>query len=170
MKLTKERRTQGGETTSDVVMSSWLGNNTEIFNQILQLHVPENSTIADVTFAKGVFWRKVDLTKYKLLPSDIRQEPNPYNLEVRLADCRNLPYEDKSLDAIVFDPPYMEGFYRKAQEELAGGGSHSAFRKYYSNGQESEHKELKWHDRVVDMYLTSAIEAQRVLLKAAPTL
>ena len=110
---------QKGETTSNVIISSWLGNNIEVFDQILQLHVPTDSKIADVTFAKGVFWRKVNLENHTLLPSDIRREENPYGLEVELADCRSLPYANEELDAVVFDPPYMEGFYRKAQDEVS---------------------------------------------------
>src|SRR5262249_37813134 len=44
----KGRRVQGGEARSDVVMSAHIGGNAEIFPQILALHVPQGSLIADV--------------------------------------------------------------------------------------------------------------------------
>ena len=158
-----KRKKPDGVTTSNVVHSSFSGGNADLFPQILNLHVQDGARIGDVTFAKGVFWRNVDLSKYNLLASDIRIEKNSIGVEVEVLDCRNLPYEDYSLDAVVFDPPYMEGLYREQSAELAGAGSHSTFRRYYSNGKESKHANLKYHERVVDMYLTSAYEAFRVL-------
>jgi tRNA G10 N-methylase Trm11 len=125
--------------------------------------VEVGSKIADCTFGTGVFWKNVDLQKYEFLASDIREEPNKLGIKVSQYDCRSLPHGDDSLDALVFDPPYMEGFYRETEAALAGDGSYNAFRRYYSNSTASEHKELKYHDRVVDMYMTSAIEAKRVL-------
>lgn len=149
----KEKRKQSGETTSSVVMSSHYSDNSEVFPEILALHVKDGARIADITFGTGVFWSRVDTARYEFHPTDLKTG----------IDCRSLPYGDSEFDAIVFDPPYMEGFYRKAEEHLAGEGSHGAFRKYYSNGQASEHSSLKYHDRVVDMYMTTAIEVRRVL-------
>jgi hypothetical protein len=150
----KAKRRQSGETTSDVIMSSHMTDNSEVFPHILDLFVAPGSRIADVTYGTGVFWRRVDTSQYDFLPSDLKTG----------VDCRELPYDDASLDALVFDPPYMEGFYRRQEDHLAGDGSHSAFRRYYSNGQPStHHQNLKYHDRVVDMYMMTAIEAHRVL-------
>lgn len=159
-----KRKSPDGETRTDATLSAFVGGNAEIFPSILNLHVEEGAKIADCTFAKGVFWKKVDLTKYDLFASDIRQEPNKLGVPVALCDCRALPYANESLDALVFDPPYMEGLYRQKEVSLAGSGSHDSFRKYYSNGKKSVHQ-LKYHARVVDMYLTSAVEAKRVLRK-----
>lgn len=64
-------RVQGGEATTDVIVSSYISGNAEIFPKILKLHVPKNSIIADVTYAKGVFWQKVLVNQYRLLFSDI---------------------------------------------------------------------------------------------------
>ena len=153
--MASRSRVQGGIATSDVVCSSFVGGNSEIFPSILDLHVPDGSKIADVTYGKGVFWRNVDLSRYQFFPSDLQNG----------IDARALPYESESFDAIVFDPPYMEGFYRREQEHLAGDGSHSAFYQYYSNLPAEDRQELKYHDRVVDIYMLSAIEALRVLKK-----
>ena len=43
---------------SDVIFSSYQSGNSDVFPNILALHVPEGATIADVTYGKGVFWRK----------------------------------------------------------------------------------------------------------------
>jgi hypothetical protein len=148
----KKRRIQGGEATSDVILSAHVGSNADIFPQILALHVPEGSRIADVTYGSGVFWRHVDLSKYELLATDISSG----------VDCRALPYEDNSLDAVVLDPPYMEGFFRREAGHKAGGGTHSAFRKYYSNGDEIP-AGAKWHAAVTDLYFKAGAEAYRAL-------
>lgn len=147
-----KKRVQGGEPTSDLVFSTHIGSNAEIFPQILSLHVSEGARIADVTFGSGVFWRNVDLTKYELLKSDV-------SLGV---DCRALPYKACSIDAVILDPPYMEGFYRSDNAQKAGGGTHNAFRQYYSNGDETAHS-AKWHAAVTDLYFKAGKEAHRVL-------
>jgi len=148
-----KKRTQGGVASSNVVMSAHVSGNADVFPEVLSLHVPEGAKIADVTYGTGVFWKKVDITKYELLPSDIATG----------IDCRNLPYEDASLDAIVIDPPYMEGLLRNNKTHKAGSGSHSAFREYYSNGDEVSHDGPKWHGAVTDLYYKAGKEAIRVL-------
>ena len=146
------RRIQGGIATSDVVQSAFVSGNAEVFPQILSLHVAKGSKIADVTFGGGVFWKNVDLSDFTLLPTDIAHG----------VDCRALPYEDGSLDAVVLDPPYMEGLLRGNVDHKAGGGSHAAFRQYYSNGDESN-QGPKWHAAVTDLYFRAGAEAFRVL-------
>lgn len=149
------RRVQGGVATSDVIMSAHVGGNAEVFPQILNLHVPDGALIADVTFGNGVFWRNVDLCRYQVLATDIADG----------VDCRNLPYEDESLDAWVCDPPYMEGLLRNNVDHKAGTGSHAAFRAYYSNGNEKNHEPdaPKWHAAVSDLYYKAGHEAARCL-------
>jgi len=153
VELLPKKRVQGGTATSNVVMSASISGNAELFPQILSLHVPEGSLIADVTFGTGVFWKNVDLEKYHILPSDIATG----------IDCRNLPYDDESLDALIFDPPYMEGLLRNNKEHKAGSGSHANFRKYYSNGDETNNSGPKWHAAVTDLYFKAGKEALRVL-------
>ena len=135
-------------------MSAYVGNNADVFPTVLHLHVPEGSKVADVTYGKGVFWRKIDVDKYDLHPSDIADG----------IDCRDLPYEKASFDCLVFDPPYMEGFFRSDGSIKAGAGTHNAFRDHYSNGHEApRHGGAKWHAAVVDIYVEGGREAYRVL-------
>lgn len=165
----KKKRVAGGVATTDVVLTAHAGGNAEIFPQILRLHVPRGSKVADVTFGKGVFWKNIPLGEYEVLASDITAKSNngslPFMEVSDGVDLRNLPYEDESIDCVVLDPPYMEGLYRDQKSHLAGGGSYAAFRHHYSNGETTKWKAgaPKWHDAVTDMYVRGGVEAYRVL-------
>lgn len=147
-----KKRIAGGVATSDVVMSAHVSGNADVFPQLLKLHVPQGAVIADVTWGKGVFWRNVDRQKYAVTGTDIQSG----------VDCRNLPYDPQSIDCVVLDPPYMEGLFRRKKDHMAGGGTHAAFRKHYSNGQ-STNGGPKYHEAVLDLYFKAGLEAHRVL-------
>jgi len=153
--LKSGRKCPAGASTNEVVTSVQIGENAPLFRDILRLFVPEGSTIADVTWGKGAFWRDIEEGVYKVLGTDIQMG----------VDCRDLPYEDGTIDALVLDPPYMEGLFRQTTGEMAGDGSHSAFRERYSDGKATEHVEgaPKYHDAVLDLYYKAADEAHRVL-------
>ncbi|HEY8375538.1 MAG TPA: DNA methyltransferase [Nannocystis sp.] len=161
------RRVQGGVATADVVVSARVGDNAELFAQILDLHVPRGSTIADVTYGLGVFWRRVPPGRYTVLGSDIALKPDaPVCAGATLTsgvDCRALPYEDNSLDCVVLDPPYMEGMYRRSLDHMAGSGTHATFRRAYSSATTTAGGP-KWHDAVIDLYERACREAARVLV------
>ena len=150
--LGPQRRVQGGICTTQLTLSAHTGDNSDVFPKILSLHVPKGAKIADVTYGLGVFWKNINLADYELLASDLKTG----------TDCRHLPYDSASLDCVVFDPPYMEGLYRRSNGHLAGSGTHSAFRNAYSNGQNTEGGP-KWHGAVLDMYFRGGAEAYRVL-------
>lgn len=149
------KRVVNGESTNDVILSSSVGNNAPVFRDILRMFVPVGSTVADVTWGKGAFWTQVPDGLYDVKATDLQTG----------VDCRDLPYEDGSIDALVLDPPYMEGLFRRDTGHMAGGGSHGAFRERYSNSQATEHVEgaPKWHDAVLDLYFKAGEEAKRVL-------
>jgi hypothetical protein len=148
----RRKRVAGGIATSRVTLSAHLAGNAEVFPEILALHVPDGAKIADVTFGTGVFWQNVEADRYTLLATDLKSG----------VDCRKLPYADASLDCIVLDPPYMEGLFRRASSQLAGGGTHAAFRDHYSNGERTA-SGPKYHEAVLDLYFRAADEARRVL-------
>lgn len=149
-----QRRKASGVTSSDVTMSAHHGGNSEIFPQILDLHVERGSVVADLTYGLGVFWRNIPKSHYSLLASDLK-----------LGQCwSSLPYDDNSVDAVIFDPPYMEGLYRKTKQALAGSGSHSAFQDAYSNGSTRKGDTVrKYHDAVLEAYLSVIPEVKRIL-------
>lgn len=158
--LGTHQATLTGEKDDELVLSSYTAGNAEVFPKVLDLHVSDGATIADVTYGKGVFWKDVNGQKYEVYGSDLDPEKSPSGYSV---DCRNLPYEDDSLDVVVLDPPYAEGFFRKNKDKLAGGGSHTSFREAYSNGEVLDTNGSKYHQAVLDLYCEAGIEAQRVL-------
>ncbi len=147
------RRTQSGRATADVILSAHAGGNADLFPQVLALHVPEGATVADVTHGQGVFWRKVPPGRYRLLATDLATG----------TDCRALPYAPASIDALVLDPPYLEGLLREKAETRGGQGTHGTLRSYYSAGVAERPTGGRWHQAVLDLYLEAAREARRVL-------
>ncbi|HET6384127.1 MAG TPA: DNA methyltransferase [Armatimonadota bacterium] len=140
------RKRPDGRATNELIFTAHVGTNDEVFPQILSLYVPKGSVIADITYGRGVFWRNVDPGDYTLHPSDLRGG----------VDCRTLPYENDSMDCVVFDPPYMH---------TPGGTAHNGhqnFEGYYRNNSISN-PEKKYHEAVLDLYFVGAGEAYRVL-------
>lgn len=167
-----EKRVQGGVASSDVTHSAWIGGNEFVFPAILDLHVRVGARIADVTFGRGVFWKLVDRSRYVVLASDLSLDDDVPSVFPDLVitsgiDFASLPYDSCSLDAVVLDPPYMEGFYRDDALSRAGQGSHRSFSRAYSSGSETVGNRtsgrLAWQDRVVDAYRVAGREAWRVL-------
>lgn len=141
----KKRKSPDGKPTNDLVFSAYVGTNDEVFPFVMSLFVEPGSTVADVTFGRGVFWRKLPKDTYKLLPSDLQSG----------VDCRKLPYQDASIDCVVFDPPYMHTPGGTAHVE------HQNYEGYYKNNLATSDK--KYHEAVLDLYFTAAREAWRVL-------
>lgn len=147
LKPKKTNRTAQGIATNELIFSAYKGKNHNVFPHILALYVPLNSIIADVTYGKGVFWKHIHPDDYQLRPSDLASG----------VDCRKLPYKAKSLDCVVFDPPYMH---------TPGGTAHQRhqnFEAYYQNNQAIAPTERKYHEAVLDLYFSAAKEARRVL-------
>ena len=140
-----KRKSPAGQPTNDLVFSAQVGSNDDVFPHVLSLYVPLGSTVADVTFGKGVFWRRVPDGAFRVLASDLSTG----------TDCRDLPYDDASIDCVVFDPPYMH---------TPGGTAHvnhQNYEGYYKNNRANSHK--KYHEAVLDLYFSAATEARRVL-------
>lgn len=143
----KKRKSPAGIATNDLILSSHIGTNEQLFPAVLKLYIPEGSKIADVTYGKGVFWRSIEKKKYHLFKSDISEG----------IDCRKLPYKSDSFDGIVLDPPYMH---------TPGGTAHvnhQNFESYYRNNGAGNGTEKKYHEAVLDLYFSAGKEAKRVL-------
>jgi hypothetical protein len=149
------RKRPDGIATTNLVLSAQVGRNSDIFAEILGLHVPAGSRVADVTWGRGTFWRRVPAGRYEVLGTDLQTG----------VDCRALPYDDGTIDCVVLDPPYMEGLFRTRSGNMAGSGTHAAFRSNYSDGKATQFPagRPKYHEAVVELYLTAAEEARRVL-------
>ncbi len=148
------RKAPDGIATTSLVFSAHVGTNADVFPIVLGLHIDQGAKIADVTYGKGVFWKNIDTDQYNFHPSDIADG----------VDCRKLPYGDESFDAVVFDPPYMEGFFRNGNVTKAGAGTHNSFRDHYSSGhEEPEQRGVRWHAAVIQLYIDGGREIHRVL-------
>ena len=145
----RKRKPPSGTPTNALVFTACKGSNDHLFPQILSLYVAPGSKVADVTFGKGVFWRKVEQGQYQILGTDIQTG----------VDCTNLPYGNRSIDCVVFDPPYMH---------TPGGTAHvnhQNYEDYYRNNETENQSTKKYHEAVLDLYFRAAKEAYRILRK-----
>ena len=90
--------------------------------------------MADITYGRGVFWQRVDLAEYRFYKSDrITCPSSPH-------DFRQLPYQARFFDVVVFDPPYAHGGYSMKSgpcyqlASRAGGLSHREILDGYEAG------------------------------------
>lgn len=141
------RRVRNGRARNDLVVSAYAQGNDQVFPRVLGLYVKPGSVVADVTFGKGVFWRRIPPDAYDLRASDIRDG----------VDCRDLPYQDSEIDCGVLDPPYMHSPGGTAHE------GHRPFESHYRNNATGNRTGSKYHEAVLDLYLGAGQEAHRVL-------
>jgi hypothetical protein len=142
----RKRKSPAGKPTNDLVFSACTGDNAELFPRVLSLYVPKGSIVADVTYGQGVFWKNVAPTDYVVKTTDLKNG----------IDCRELPYQDNSMNCVVFDPPYMH---------TPGGTAHNGhqnFENYYRNNR-ANNEDKKYHEAVLDLYFKGSREAYRVL-------
>ena len=143
----RKRRVNNGRATNNLIFSFHNDGNDQAFPRILGLYVADGSTVADVTYGKGVFWRNIPDDRYKLLATDILDG----------VDCRKLPYETGAIDCVVLDPPYMHSPGGTAHQ------AHSPFEKHYRNNGSGNSTGRKYHEAVLDLYRDAGREAKRVL-------
>lgn len=140
-------RRQAGRPTNDLVVSSHFGINADVFPLILDLYVQVGATVADVTYGLGAFWKKVKRTDLNILATDLAKG----------VDCRNLPYADGSIDAVVLDPPYMHTPGQGAHD------GHQNYESYYRNNATANSGASRYHEAILDLYFAAGKEASRVL-------
>lgn len=143
----RKRKSPAGVPTNELIFTAYQCTSDELFPRLLSLFVAPGSTVADVTYGRGVFWKEVPHGAYRLLATDITTG----------VDCRNLPYKDGTIDCVVFDPPYMH---------TPGGTAHVGhqnYEQYYRNNMPADNRMRKYHEAVLDLYFETAREAHRVL-------
>lgn len=122
-------------------LTACTGTNADLLPLIFGLYVPEGSTVADVTYGKGVFWKRIDKRKYKLYATDRRTL-------AKRTDFRRLPYKSARFDTLILDPPYMHD----------GKSIKPSINKCYRNANTG-------HESVIRLYAGGLLEAARVLKK-----
>ena len=77
--------------STQLTLSAHVGQNARVFEQLMDLHVPHGSIVADVTHGKGCFWNTMPKDRYILKATDIKNG----------VDCRSLPYSAEEIDIVV---------------------------------------------------------------------
>ena len=124
------------------IYTSYTGDNSQLIARVAELYLREGQVIADLTFGKGVFWKQLDMSKYKFFPSDI------ITSKALICDFCHLPYRDQVFDVIVFDPPYCHNPGRMIVN---------------ANYQNKETTKGFYHDDILQLYREGMRESLRCL-------
>jgi hypothetical protein len=124
--------------------SSYQCNNDELFRNVVPFYFREGDRIADVTYGKGVFWKKINTSNYDFFKSDLLTCPEtPY-------DFKKLPYDNEFFNGVVFDPPYVHNPGRLIVD---------------SNYRNADTTKGFYHKDIINLYRLGMIESNRVLKK-----
>ncbi|MFH0960296.1 MAG: hypothetical protein V1897_16510 [Pseudomonadota bacterium] len=129
----------------NVILTSNRGHNADLLVSAFSLYAPDGAVIADLTYGKGSFWKRIDRDKYITMVSDIKPGPE---IDARI-DFRSLPYKDGSIDLVMLDPPYLSGGYTVVGH----------INKQYSCDSRTS------HHGVIRRYTAGIVESARVLKK-----
>lgn len=139
------------------VVTAHVGDNADLIYEVCRMYAQGSEVvIADVTWGKGAFWRKVQKdtdmrTRLRLLASDIEPSLEPVAGEVdgwAACDFRTLPYANASVDVVVLDPPYVHS-----------PGQHMTDPRYNNAATTRGF----YHDDIMNLYREGMVEALRVL-------
>ena len=135
------------------VVSIVTGNNADLIAEVARLYIPDGAQVADVTWGKGAFWKKVDTSSFTVQGSDVAPHIGGYG-DIVQADFRELPYADESFDVVVLDPPYVhnpgkhmtDARYNNAATTT--GMSHNDIRNLYRDGMREAMRVLRPGGRI----------------------
>lgn len=117
------------------------GNNADLIAEVARLYAAGDPKIADLTYGKGVFWRKCP--ELNVTGSDLITVPDrPY-------DFTATPYDDASFDIAVLDPPYIHS-----------PGNHQTDSRYQNR---ATTKGMLWRDLREQLYIPGMKEAMRIV-------
>ena len=117
------------------------GNNADLIAEVVKLYATNNPKIADLTYGKGVFWRKTP--ELRVFGSDLITQPKrPHNF------C-DLPYANQTFDIAVLDPPYIHS-----------PGKHQTDARYQNA---ATTKGMLWKDLRKQLYIPGMKEAMRIV-------
>lgn len=124
----------GGTSVSAIV-----GDNAALMENVAKLWIVESDRVVDVTFGRGVFWRRLPGLPH--VGHDIAGDG---------VDCRETPHDSGSVDVVAFDPPYRPT-HGSAMDE-----SNGLAQAYQLGG-------LETMNDVLDLYEAGICEAARIL-------
>ena len=82
----------------------------EIIKWIMKLYCPDGFDL-DPTYSKGNFYKNIKQPRFKY-------DLNPQLQDVKQADCTKLPFNNCSLNSIMFDPPFVAGIQNKSDDGI----------------------------------------------------
>src|SRR5260370_42417163 len=91
-KKKSKRKSPNGGATNVLIHSCYQGTNDALFSHVLSLYVAKGSTVADVNFGKGFFWRVVPRNEYQVMATNLAHG----------TDYLKLPYIYASINCDVF--------------------------------------------------------------------
>jgi hypothetical protein len=83
------------------ILTAMQGTNADLFPSVLSIYLPKGGRVLDMTYGRGVFWKKADMSKIDLVRNDIAKDLGQYH-----DDFRNTRWADTEFDLVVLDPPY----------------------------------------------------------------
>jgi hypothetical protein len=92
------------------------GSNADLIHAVASVYLHDGARVCDMTYGKGVFWRKCRHRRLTVYASDLtprHTEPSqldflcPMQTFFVQADFRQLPYPAGVFDLCVLDPPYI---------------------------------------------------------------
>mgnify|MGYP000329864680 CR=1 FL=1 len=117
------------------------GNNADLIAEVAKLYAQGNPKVADLTYGKGVFWRKTP--HLRVFGSDVITMPK------RPHDFTDLPYRDATFDIAVLDPPYIHS-----------PGRHQTDARYQNA---ATTKGMLWSDLRRELFIPGMKEAMRIV-------
>lgn len=124
-------------------MKTTYENEKELIENILSVYNKDKGVDLDPCYSIGRFWKDLPEPKMKF-------DLSPQSEGVVAASCNNLPLQSKSVNSIMFDPPFVIGMPSKADKKSIMTGRFSGFKRL---------------DDLKHLYSTSLQEFSRILQK-----
>lgn len=128
-----------------VIMTAHYGHNDRLIASVGRLYIRPGALVVDVTYGRGMFWRRTDTSRFRLLAFDLLPMPGAS----ARADFRALPLEAAAADVVVLDPPYAHGTTQPRDIERAYRNSETTPGATYAD--------------IIGLYRAGMAEALRVL-------
>lgn len=152
------------------ILTAKVGTNADQFPDVLAIYAPEGSCILDMTYGRGVFWKRVDRSCYQVVTNDLSPAKDADYHE----DFRHTSHADATFDMVVLDPPYAaHGTPMKASiDNCYEGGtldvpmSSAGVRQLFADGIAEAHRLLK-RGGILVLKVQDEIESGRQVWKHA---
>lgn len=126
------------------VLTAIVGDNSDLFLEASKIYLHRNDWVLDMTWGKGVFWKKIDQNQFNLIRNDLDPARGDEHY-----DFRNVPFASDAWSAVVLDPPYAS---RSSNKNSMVGNLYN--NKYHN---------LKTVEDVLQFYYDGMLEAKRLL-------